>query len=60
MQWWADPRVTAAFQYTLRADDRFPTGLISTDLTAARPTLNEWTAWGGAREPSAPPPPAAC
>jgi hypothetical protein len=60
VQWWNDPRVTVAFQYTLREDDKFPTGLISTDLSASRPTLNEWTAWGGAREPAAPPPPAAC
>ena len=60
VRWWNDPRVTLAFQYTLREDDKFPTGLISTDLTAARPALSEWTAWGGAREPSAPPPPAAC
>ncbi|WP_156027966.1 hypothetical protein [Candidatus Solirubrobacter pratensis] len=58
--WWNDPRVTVVFQYTFRQDDRFPTGLITTDLTAARPTLAEWTAWGGARRPAAPPPQPAC
>jgi hypothetical protein len=60
VQWWNDPRVTLAFQYTLREDDKFPTGLVSTDLESSRPVLNEWTAWGGARVPAAPPPPAAC
>jgi hypothetical protein len=59
LQWYADPRVTAAFQYTLREDDRFPTGLVTTDLTAAYPVLAEWQAWGD-REPAAPPPPSTC
>jgi hypothetical protein len=60
VRWWNDPRVTVAFQYTLRQDDRFPTGLVTTDLTASRLTLGEWTAWGGARDPAAPPPNATC
>jgi hypothetical protein len=60
VQWWNDPRVTVAFQYTLREDDRFPTGLVTTDLAAARPTLAEWTAWGGSRAPAGPPPAATC
>ncbi|HEY7075416.1 MAG TPA: hypothetical protein VH418_08605 [Solirubrobacteraceae bacterium] len=60
VRWWRDPRVPVAFQYTLRNDDLFPTGLVSTDLSHALPELAEWTAWGGARAPSAPPPPAAC
>lgn len=60
VQWWNDPRVTVAFQYTLREDDKFPTGLVSTDLASSRLVLNEWTAWGGARAANAPPPPAAC
>jgi hypothetical protein len=60
VRWFDDPRVTVAFQYTLRQDDRFPTGLVTTDLTASRPALAEWTAWGSARLPTAPPPPAAC
>jgi hypothetical protein len=60
VRWWRDPQVTAAFQYTFREDPGFPTGLVSADLTKANPTLAEWTAWGGAREPSAPPPAAAC
>jgi hypothetical protein len=57
--WRADPRVTVAAQYTMREDDLFPTGLITTDLTRARPALREWQAWG-AREPDAPPPPSTC
>jgi hypothetical protein len=60
VQWWNDPRVTVAFQYTVREDDKFPTGLVSTDLSAVRPALAEWTAWGGTRPPAAPPPAAAC
>ena len=52
VRWYDDPRVTIAFQYTVREDDKFPTGLVSTDLTKDRPALNEWTAWGGARTPT--------
>jgi hypothetical protein len=58
--WHEDPRVTAAFQYTLREDDRFPTGLVTVDLAEAYPALKEWTAWGGDRAPSDPPPAATC
>ena len=60
VQWWQDPRVTVAFQYTVREDDRFPTGLVTSDLTSTHPALAEWTAWGGARDPAAPPPPPTC
>jgi hypothetical protein len=60
VKWFNDPRVTVAIQYTVREDDRFPTGLFSTDLTKRRPALAEWTAWGGDRLPTAPPPKAAC
>ena len=59
-RWYEDPRVTAAFQYTLREDDRFPTGLVTTDLTQAYPALKEWQAWGGDREPVEAPPPSQC
>jgi hypothetical protein len=59
LKWDADPRVSAAFQYTVREDDHFPTGLVTTDLTKARTALAEWTAWGK-RGPSGPPPPSAC
>ena len=41
-----DPRITAAVQYTLREDDVFPTGLVTTDLTRAYPALKEWQQWG--------------
>jgi hypothetical protein len=62
VQWYRDKRVTAAFQYTLREDDLFPTGLVKTDLSAAYPALAEWTAWGGEQRPAAtdPPPPDRC
>ena len=58
--WYEDPRVTAAFQYTLREDDRFPTGLVSTELDRAYPALKEWQAWGGDREPAGPEPESGC
>jgi hypothetical protein len=58
--WHADPRVTLAVQYTLREDDRFPTGLVTTDLTRARAALAEWQAWAARDDPSAPPPAPAC
>jgi hypothetical protein len=59
VRWWHDPRVPVAIQYTLREDDLFPTGLVSTDLSHALPALAEWTAWA-ARPAAAPPPRAAC
>ena len=58
--WRADPRVTAAVQYTMREDDLFPTGLVTTDLARARPALREWQAWGARERPDAPPPPSTC
>jgi hypothetical protein len=60
VRWYDDPRVTIAFQYTVREDDKFPTGLVSTDLTTERPALKEWTAWGGARKPAGSPPQSTC
>jgi len=61
-RWYRDPRVTAAFQYTLREDDRFRTGLVATDLRAAFPQLGLWRAWSAAARPrpSDPPPQGAC
>jgi hypothetical protein len=61
-RWYEDERVTAAFQYTFREDDRFPTGLVKTDLSEAYPALAEWTAWGSAQRPrpTDPPPPDSC
>ena len=54
------PRITAAIQYTLREDDVFPTGLVTTDLTRAYPALKEWQQWGlEARERPEDPPPSA-
>jgi hypothetical protein len=46
-RWADDPRVDAVFHYTLREDDQFPSGLVTTDLTEAYPALAEWQAWGG-------------
>ena len=41
VQWYRDDRVTAAFQYTFREDDLFPTGLVKTDLWArSQPSPN--------------------
>jgi hypothetical protein len=58
--WYRDPRVSVAFQYTLREDDLFPTGLVKTDLSGDFPALGEWTAWGGERRPTDPPPGNSC
>jgi len=58
--WYEDPRVAAAFQYTLREDDRFRTGLVTTDLERARTALGLWEAWGARGSPGDPPPAAAC
>ena len=52
--------MTIAFQYTVREDDKFPTGLVSTDLTTDRPAMKEWTAWGGGRQATDPPPRSTC
>ncbi|MGI8622395.1 MAG: hypothetical protein ACR2NB_02660 [Solirubrobacteraceae bacterium] len=60
VRWYRDPRVTAAFQYTLREDDRYPTGLVTTDLGAAYPALAEWQAWGARPDPAAAPPRPRC
>ena len=60
VRWYEDPRVTIAFQYTVREDDKFATGLVSTDLTSDRPALKEWTAWGGGRAATDPPPQSTC
>lgn len=59
LRWHDDPRVTAAFQYTLREDDRFPTGLITTDLSAEYPALDEWVAWSD-RDPGSRAPKSTC
>jgi hypothetical protein len=60
VQWYDDPRVAVAFQYTVREDDKFPVGLVSTDLATELPALKEWTAWGGRRAPADPPPASTC
>jgi hypothetical protein len=60
VDWWRDPRVSAAFQYTLRDDPAFPTGLVSADLEQGRPTFGEWQAWGARSRPDDLPPPSAC
>jgi hypothetical protein len=58
-RWYEDPRVTAAFQYTFREDDIFPTGLVSTNMEEAFPVLREWQAWGGTARPRPTDPPPA-
>jgi len=62
VRWYDDERVTAAFQYTLREDDVFPVGLVTTDLTDSYPSLDEWKAWGQAKRPRPddPPPEESC
>ncbi|WP_026912915.1 hypothetical protein [Patulibacter minatonensis] len=60
--WYHEPRVTAAFQYAVREDPAFPTGLLDEGLTRTFPVAGVWAAWGGARDPAAPAPalPADC
>lgn len=62
--WYADPRVTAVFQYSFREDPAFPVGLLSADLTHVYPAYRMWLAWTGARAagraPAAPAPARAC
>lgn len=62
LRWYDDPRVTAAFQYTLREDDRFPTGLVTTSLSEGYPALAEWQRWGAKLrpEPRVQPPQTSC
>lgn len=44
--WRADPQVTAAFQYTLREDPFFPTGLADPGLTRLYPAYEAWRTRG--------------
>jgi hypothetical protein len=60
VDWYENPRVTLAVQYTFREDDQFPTGLVTTDLARARPALREWQAWGARPSPTAHPPRPTC
>jgi hypothetical protein len=56
-RWHRDPRVDAAFQYTVREDLAFPVGLADAGLTRAYPTFDLWKAWGrGERAENDPPP----
>jgi hypothetical protein len=56
-RWWTDPKVAAAFQYTLREDPNFPVGLASADLSRLYPSFALWRAWGARERPTDPPPP---
>jgi hypothetical protein len=54
-RWWADPKVAAAFQYTLLEDPNFPVGLASAGRLY--PSFALWRAWGAREHPTDPPPP---
>jgi hypothetical protein len=56
-RWDKDPRVDAAIQYTFRDDPVFPVGLVDAELTKEWPAYQLFKAWGGTRDPDAPPPP---
>jgi hypothetical protein len=60
--WYRDPRVDVAFQYSFREDPLFPVGLLSPDLSRVYPTYDLLKAWAGSRQPAAaaPAPPAGC
>lgn len=55
-RWFHHPRITAAFQYSVRDDAAFPTGLVDQRVTTTYPVAAVWTAWGGRRAPDDPPP----
>jgi len=57
--WEAHPRVDAAFQYTVREDPLFRSGLAPARLGEPYPVYAAWAAWGG-RGPGEPPPPDPC
>ncbi len=46
-----DPRVDAAFQYTVREDPKFRVGLVTERFDRTRPAYAAWLAW--ARAPTA-------
>ena len=48
-RWARDPRVDAAFQYTVREDTAFPVGLADAGLTRAYPVFDLWTRWRDGR-----------
>jgi hypothetical protein len=52
----ADPRVQAAFQFSLRDDTAYPVGLFDPTLTQTYPTLGLWQAWAAAFRAGGPPP----
>lgn len=56
-RWYHHPRVEAAFQYSVRDDAAFPTGIVDERARTAYPVADVWAAWGGARAPDGPPPP---
>lgn len=51
-----DPRVGAAFQFSLREDTAFRVGLFNARLTRAYPTLALWRAWSRAAAAGGPAP----
>ena len=57
-QWYSDPRVTVAAQYTFREDDLFPTGLVTTDLARAPPRAARVAGVGPTPDPPRRRPPA--
>jgi hypothetical protein len=58
--WSGDPRVDAAFQYTVREDPAFRTGLVTERLNRTRPAYAAWRAWATRPDPAAPPPADPC
>jgi hypothetical protein len=57
-----DPKVEAAFQYTLREDPGYAVGLFDPELTRAYPVYDVWRAWSRAtpEDPAPPALPASC
>jgi hypothetical protein len=59
LDWYADPRVGAVFQYTFREDPAFPVGLLSADLAHVYPAYRLWLSYTRARAAGRPPLPPA-
>jgi hypothetical protein len=58
--WARDPRVDAAFQYTVREDPKFRVGLVTERFDRTRPAYAAWRAWALRARAGGPPPEDPC
>jgi hypothetical protein len=50
--WARDPRIGAVFHSSVREDDTYPTGLLTTDLERPYPELDLWRRWAAGERPA--------